>query len=257
MYISGSGITTTELKVMNFTPKSRLGYKWNVLSNGSISVIDRGSDTDIYEADITTYGTETYINNILDQLDIIEASTGYLTTSGYVTNEHLFGENIDYDTPITTAVTDIGLRKSNSFKGWRLDLTVKALSPAFTGSPVLPVWTNSCINYKYTGSKEYDIKYHESYYGDYFYTNHIDEQHIFKAMFTFTDTELRNLQEWLRRNRGDGFELVFGFFNGVAYPFGPNYNYPYFNVKITDLVQKQKWGLDNWLVELTFIKSMD
>jgi len=253
MYIYGDNISTTELRIMNYTVMSAYGMKWKQLSNGNYVAIDRGADSDIYEANITTNGTETYINNILTQLDIVESSaSGTLTTSGYAGNEHIFGENIDYSTATTVAITNIKARKSNTFKGWQLDLTLKALSPAFEAGSSLPVFSGACINYKYIGTKEYDLIYNESYYGDFTYSNHTGEGGVFKGTFTFTDTELRLLSEWIRANRDTAFSLTE--LNGVAYPWGPTISLPH-NAKIIDIRQLQKFGLDNWLVELTIVPN--
>jgi hypothetical protein len=252
MFISGSGIISTQIRVNEVKPDSMYGMQWNILSNGNHTAIDRGSDTDIYEADITTYGTESYINNILNQLDIIESNNGYVTMSGFVLDEHFWGENLNYNIPIQTAIIDIKERTSVSFKGWRLDLRVKALSPAFTSSPALPDFSGTCMNYNYNGYKNYDISWNESYYGDYNYTNHTGEEALFKGIFTFTNTELGSLQEWIRTNRDTSFSLT-GLY-GVDYPFGNLYHYPH-TVKIIDLKQISKVGLNNWETEIILSKE--
>jgi hypothetical protein len=256
MYITGLDITDFQFRTNpDFKINTQLDMEWYQTSAGNWHAVDRGASADYYETTITTFGTEAYINNIINQLNTTRlAKAATITMYDFADNEHVFGEDILYTPDITGLITEYDVRKQNSWKGFKLSLTLRALNPEFTGVASLPDFTSGvCTQIGYTADSSWTYNNYDSYYSNFSHYDHRDDQGLFKGSFNLTQTELRNLRTWMRVNRDTSFTLS-GIY-GVAYPFGPREGTGPWTAKIVELEEKNKFGLDRWIVNLKIARN--
>lgn len=255
MLVKGADITDFTLNVHpDFKVLTELDMEWFQTSDGNYHAVDRGANGDVYGADITTYGTESYINNIVDQLQANrEPRVGTIRMSEFASDEHIFGEDLDYSTEITGYFVDLDTRQQKSWRGFSLGLTLRVTSPTFSGTAALPDFSGAvCVQIGYDGDNSWDYNTYDTYYSNYYYLDHQNDAGLFKGQFNFTQGELRNLRRWLAINRDTSFTLS-GLY-GVSYPFGSREGALPSTVKIIDLKEKKRFGLDRWITELTIAK---
>lgn len=255
MYIYGSGITEFEFRTdSNYNVETQWDLEWFQVSNGDYHAIDRGASGDYYGASITTFGTETYINNIITQLESNRQSDGILYMSGFAGNEHIFGEDVDH-TLVSGYVVGYGVRTQNSFKGYSFSLDIRALSPSFTGSASLPDWTSACVFHspKIKAYSSWSVNNYDTYYSDVQLYDKRTDTGTFKGTFRLSLTELRDLRRWYATNRDTSFSITS--LNGVTYMFGNREGTGPWTVKLIDINEAGWFGLDYKLVELTIVRN--
>lgn len=258
MYIYGSGIAEFEFRTdARFDVNTIWDLEWFDVSNGNYHAVDRGASGDYYAASLVTYGTESYVNNIITQLESNRQEDGILYMSGFADNERIFGEDVDHSIPISGYVIAYGKRNQNSFKGYSFSLELRALDPSFTGSASLPDWTNACVSHSpgIKADSSWSVNNYDTYHSDFYSYDKSTDYGLFKAVFRFSLTELRNLRRWYATNRDTSFSITS--LAGVTYMFGPREGTGPWNVKLIDIKEKEWFGLDYKLVELTIVRNYD
>ena len=233
MDISGTGITPFTTKVLpGFRPMTKLSIKWRQVSSGNWSGLDRGTGADVNEAKFGIYGKESPINTFIDEIDANrDADNHVITLSNFFSTEHIFGENVDHSGSITATVLKISRRRQGSWKGWGIDVTVRATAPSFTGSSSLP--TLDCCDIGVRADSNYRINKYDSYQGTMAYLDHQSDSGIFEGIFTLTNANMILIRNYIKTQRTGNFTLADNF--GIDYPFGTRSGNSYpFTTKLID-----------------------
>ena len=254
MIVAGGGITPFNAKVKpDFRPMTELALSWRQLSSGNWRATDRGTDADRYGADIRLYGTETNINQFLTELEVNRASGSHvLLLSGFNATEHIFGADVDHSVQISATVTELGRRAQRTWKGFGVSLKLVAHSPAFVGTPSLPVFR--CLQWGYKGAASFSVNKIESYKGAFTYTDRGADVGLFEGEFEMTDAEMRDFRRYIAGIRGATISI--SAIDGVDNPFGPRRasGYPY-QAKIVRWTDMGMRDVNNWTVQLTLAEE--
>jgi hypothetical protein len=201
-------------------------------------------------------GTESVINNILSQLQANRvAGSGtpnQITMTSFASSEKIFGENVNH-TSITATITAMQKRVQASWKGFILELRVRAISPSFSGSSSFPT-----LNWCDVGGEQdsdFTVRKSDSYSGVMAYSDHRADSGIFDGTFTLTNANFILLRNYIRNQRGGNFTLANTF--GVAYPFGPRSinSYP-FTCKLIEWEDLGLEGLKYNKIRLKFAEAV-
>ena len=220
MYVSGDGFTTFLCHIKpEFKPKTTLALKWVQASNGVWSTVDRGVTSDIYESEIRIYSKEETINTMINAIYANRIyDTNYFTMSGFLSTEHIFGEDIDYSGNIQVTIVAIEGPVQKTWLGYEATLTVRALSPTFTYASTLP--TLQYLDYGYKGTiEDLTINKYDSYYGNFTYLDHTTDIGIWTGTLLFTSENMGKMRRYITTQRGS--TVTINSINGVDYPFGP------------------------------------
>lgn len=250
MYIKDGVNTDYQIRVAKeYQANTTLALDWFKTADGNHRCTDLGVSGDIHEAIISTYGTESYINNIISNLDSIRTAS-YLSLYDFASDEKIFGENIDYDTYVVSACyVGYNRRKTTSFRGHSLEIGFRAVSPSFVSSEAFSWNSISCIAYDYSGDRLKSINNIDSYYGKvYSYDTHTDTGEI-EFTTNMTSSGLISLRNFQRSNRGASFVLPSGALVGIAYPFGVIAGGGPHNVRLLDM-KEQRFSLDRFNVTI-------
>jgi hypothetical protein len=248
-----SGISGTFNTSLDYKTTTVLSLSYSQLSNGNYVAIDRSTSADIYECDITTYGRESYIGNIIVGLDSIRNGNGLCQLSGFALNEKIFGENVDYSSPLSCVVTDYKLRENNSLNVYKLQLSLRLLSPTFDATPELPDFHSTCLGTGFKSDINRALVHNDTYYGDYYLSDKKMDSGIFEGKFNLTSSQLANLREYIRVYR-DNIVIV-SKLNGVNYMFGPSGgDFPH-NVKIINIQEEERFSVNRFIVSIKFVKN--
>jgi hypothetical protein len=138
MIVSGTGITAFTAKIgPDYIPATVYALQWIQGANGSWYAVDRGASADIYGVEISLYKDEATINDFIAQVEANrEAGSNVLSLSGFNSQEHIFGADVDYSGTIT-ATAAMNRRTQGSWKGFGVTLKLSALSPGFVGTEPL------------------------------------------------------------------------------------------------------------------------
>jgi len=250
VHISGDGIASYMVRIKpNFKVDTRLALNWIQASNGQYKATDRGYTSDIYEAEFTIRAKEEEVNNFIDAVhDNREAETNYFQLSGFESTEHIFGEDVDYSSPIDVTVLEVSGVKQPFWKTREIKVKTRALSPNFTGSPSLP--SLNCLGIGYETKTDRTITKYDSYYGDFSYLDRESDVGVFVGTFMFTIDEMRAIRRYIATQRDATISIPS--IGGVEYPFGPYRpnTYP-ISVKIIDWEDLGMWGVHDWRIKLT------
>lgn len=230
-------------------PETKLAIDYISLSNGNLSPIVWSADKDIYETTITTAGREDYINNIINELNKNYNNIDILTMSGFNSDESVFGEDVDHTVPISGIITDWSVVSQGSWKGFKLSLKLRCLSPTFLLDTAVPDLSgmNSSPNYKGGSIPIYNIL--DTYNGSVntYFTKSYDRSSEFDI--NLTNSELAALRRYIAVNRGVSFSV--SNIGGIQYPFGIQNAAATYNVIITDLKEQSRFNVNRWLVRIT------
>jgi hypothetical protein len=251
MQITGTGITALTVRVLpDYRPRTALSIQWITTGKGRYQCTDRGATADVYEAEINTWGTESAINTICEELqDNRQAYSNAITLGGFATDELIFGADVDHTGNISAVVADIGVPKQTSWKGYSLWIRFRALSPTFSGNSSLPTlkWCDVGSNSDISRA----IKRNDSYTGVHTFNDSLGDSRLFKSTFTLSTADMQILRRYIATNRGNDYTLSDTF--GAAKPFGPESagSYPYY-CKLIEWEDLGLFGLKWWRVSLTF-----
>jgi hypothetical protein len=250
MQVKGVGIIPFELNILpGFKPETELALKWIQTSNGNYYATDRGESSDIYNSSISIYGKENVINNCIEQFESNRLSDDHiLLLSELNEGEKIFGADVYHSGEIQATILTISDRIQKTWKGYKLDLTLRHLSPSFVESASFPSLLHLDIGY--TGTAKVALNKFDSYAGTFTYADDQSNTGIFEGAFFFTDTEMINARSYIRTQRGGNFTITN--ISGVTYPFGPTRGtYPITAKLISWEDLGQTWN-NHWKMKMKF-----
>lgn len=265
MYIAGDGITTPiQVNIQaGFKPVTKLAIKFHDLENGDYYSIDRGAAEDVYETELTVYGTETSVNDVIDA---IEANRLATTTPNELyfynlseSGEKLFGADVDNTQTVDTYadafkvnISTVNLRAQNTWKGWSVSFMARCLSPTFTGAATFPVL---CPLPGMRADSEYTINRMWAYTGENFIADQYSDYGIWSGTFKTEYANMRDLRRFVATQRGVEFSLASTKLVGVTNLFGRRSSgYPY-NVRILELDDYGNTSPDWWSGKITIAEA--
>ena len=243
-----------------WVPETTLALQWNQLASGNWVATDRGAAADKYEVLLNFAGTETTINNIINlfEYDRESLDSSQITMSNFNSDEHVFGEDLDYTGTITANLMSIQQRNQSSWKMFNLSVRLAAVSPSFVaGSGHLPLLHYTDVGVQ--ADAEYTIKHDVAYNkANWFNPDHNSDIGQFTGTFTFSVSEMQALRTYIRIQRGATISLPS--ISGITYPFGTRTapyasGYPY-NVKIIKFVDLGKISENFYKATLTFAENL-
>jgi hypothetical protein len=250
MYISSPNQNQIEWRTTEYKPDTKLSIEYIRTSNGNYSGLSRSAATDLYECTISTAGTFAYISNIINELDknYQNGKSDVLTLSGFVADEKLFGEDLNYTVPLSGIIIDWNLMTQGSWKGFGLSLTLQCLSPTFSASASLLDLSTACVQHSYKGGSMPDIKTKDTYNGISYTTFNNNHTRMCDIEVNITNAELAGLRRYIAVNRGTTFDITS--IAGLTAPFG----YPIlgtYTVSLLELKEVSRFNLDRWIVKLS------
>lgn len=249
MYVAGSGITTFRARIKpDFKPLTKLALKWTSVSGGNYQAVDRGATADIYDAEFRLYAKQSEINTFIDAVESNRQNdTHYFTLAGFEETEKIFGADVDYSS-ISATVLSIAPVAQGSWQAYGTTVRMRALSPAFDGSPSLP--TLRCLNVGYTGDAIWTINKYDSYNGTYAYLDHDEDAGRFVGTFVLSDSDMQSMRRYIATQRGSTISIPSIY--GVDYPWGPRRGNTYpIDAKILEWEDLGMHGVGHWMLKLT------
>ena len=256
-YTDSGGIQFIEVKIKpDFKPLTKNAIKYVKLSSGNYKAIDRGADSDTYEADVRLYGKESDINTLIDfvednRSDGTVSNQSVIGALGFAGGgEEIFGKDVDHSGSFNLTVLDIGPRRQNTWKGWELPVRFRALNPTFNSyTSALPPLEYLEVGYK--SDSDPQINKFDTYDGDYSYQDHVYDSGIFEGTFKLSNENMGQLRRYIATNRGNDYTI--SSINGVTYPFGSRRGTTFpVTAKLIDWDDLGQWGLQYWRVKLRF-----
>lgn len=255
MQISGTGITTFNAKIKpDFQVKTTYALNWFPLSNGNMAASDLGAASDQYDCNIRLYKDENTLMSFANQIESNRvAGSNTIQLSGFNTEEHVFGADIDYSGTLN-ATMDMDQRTQGTLKGFGQTLRLSLLSPSFVGgSGFLPKFRFLDIGYKADSS--YTINKYDSIGRNFYYQEHKVDSGKFTGTYTFTNEEMIGLRRYIATQRAAAISMPT--IIGVTHPFGRRTNSTY--VKITEFEDQGMYGLDKgmprWRAKITMAEA--
>jgi hypothetical protein len=250
MQISGTGITTFTAKVkQDFDVRTTLAIKWFQVSSGAWHYTDRGAAVDEYETTVEIQGLRGTIENFIAQVQANRiAGSNEISLSNFASNEHVFGEDINYAVAIAATVLNTPVMSQNMLKSFSCSIQLRAIGPTFQTGATFP--TLRYVDVGYEGKiQTYTLDKIDTYEGAYTYLDRRSDVGVFEGTIELTQTELRNLRRWVATNRGTTYSLPG--IAGVVYPFGVvrGSTYPV-NVKVLSLSDERMVGVSRCKVKI-------
>lgn len=240
-------LNNTTFRVTDFRPETNLAIEWVQASNDNYVPISYLASNDEYNTIITTAGTESYINTIIQQLDLTLDSTNIVTMSGFASDETVFGEDITHTT-LSGIILDWGISNQKSWHGFNLSLKIRCMSPTSSVSGSLPAFSGLCLSHSSRMGSIPETINNFSYTGEAYtaFNGALDSTCEFEC--NLTTTQLAGLRRWMVENRGTSFSTAS--IGGLVEPFGPQAHAASYTIRILDLKEVSKFNIDRWLVRL-------
>lgn len=258
MQISGTGITPFDFQVLpGFKPVYKPALEWTQLASGNWRAVDRGASGDVYEAECVLYGRESVINGFISEITANRAAgineIDIDFDASQVAGEKIFGCDVDYSSTVSATVLSIADRAQSNWKGYSVNIRLRALSPSFTGSPSLP--TLKYLDVGADADSSYTIGKADTYSGVMAYTDESSDIGKFTGVFTLSDADMVKLRRKVASTRGGNWVLAS--IAGVSYPFGARStgSYPY-TCKLIGFEDLGMFGLKWWRSKLTFAEEI-
>jgi len=251
MYIYATGVAPTEFRTsLNYLTDTTYGLEWFKGADGNYYASDLGPEADTYIASIKTYGTESYINNLITTLDSIRTNHTVLLMSDFASNELFFGEDVNHSGVVSGVVSDIELRKSVSLRGFELNAKIRGIDLAFntyaSGWPA----TIDCVQQDYEADRDYTVGIYDTYTSEPYAYDELSDEGICTFAATLTNAQLAQLRYYKRVHRGGDITLPLNGLAGISYPFGPSSGAGPHTIKFLDIKEKSRLGLTHWVVNL-------
>ncbi|MDR2728505.1 MAG: hypothetical protein LBB56_05175 [Chitinispirillales bacterium] len=281
MILSADKLTGFDLKILpGFKPVTKLALSWKQLANGGYFPVDRGTDCDIYESEITACGREDVIDSLIRVLDLNRYTgsdnSNKFNLSGFNGAEKIFGAEIDYTQGVTAAVMKYGKKTQKSWKGFSIKLTLRAcgINPyePEEAPADFPAINDFCENPQaraslgvgFTADSNVDIDKMDAYTGIKSFIDNRSDAGFFEGVFTLKTEYMAELRRFLiRDNRGrlissgsregqiingiPGVRNIFGVRRSGVWPF---------NVRITEFTDMGMKKLDWWQIKLKIAEEI-
>jgi hypothetical protein len=219
MIISGSGILSdiTVRIQPNFKPLTKLALAWKRLSDGNYSAVDRTSAGDVYDAEVTIVGSENTVQELIEAvvLNRNTASGNAFTLDDLNAGEQIFGCDVDYTDPLSCTIMSITDKAQNNFKTFSTVARLRLFDPVFTGEAALPTLKPE---FRYSGDSPLGVSKQDTYYGNMFYGDRINDAGLFEAVYRLTEADMRSLRRLIATQRKNTISIPS--LAGVTNPFG-------------------------------------
>lgn len=232
----------------NYKTSIYVALEWFKTADGNMVATDYTSAADKYQAVITTYGTESYINGVINKLNIITKAGKYLYLYDFATDEKIFGEHVNYDGIFISALyIGYNRRTKTSFNGYGLDIGLKLSKPTFIDYGTFSFSGSAAVKYDYDADRDINVNNFDTYTGEDFTYNKIADSGSITYTMNLNSTQMIQLRNYQRTNRASTFTLTS--IPGITYPFGPRSTGPW-NVKLIDIEEK-RFGLNRFEATVT------
>lgn len=252
MYISGSAVTPYLVRVKpDFKIDTKLALTWVQSSNGQWSAVDRGIASDVYKTTVTLTAKQPEIEQFINAVEANRLNgANYFSLSGFESTEHIFGEEIDYTSPLNVTVLSIKELKQKSWKVWSIAVVMQLLSPiAFASTtPSFVPLLNVDVNIKKTN--DYTVNKIESYQGSYTYLDHSSDSGIIEIDCLLSLSDTVKIKRFNEINRSDSIALTQAHMPGISYPFGTTRPTWPLSVKMLDLEDNGWFGITHRMITL-------
>jgi hypothetical protein len=225
-------------------------------------VLDRGYDSDVYECEIETYGTQAYCESVMSMLQTQRYGTQTgepLILSEFALNkgEAIFGNNVIYTGTIDAMVIDTPIMKNMSFKVFSLTFKLRALGVTFEDVLNTPIAMTCVWSGWIGGEPKWDRTVNDTYNNDNFVTVVKNNDSKFVGKFTCSTTDSIKLLEYFRKARGSHLAVPLTWI-GVDHAFGIGKTLSSYDFIMTKLEVEQISPLYvQASVELTDLKGIE
>jgi len=255
MLLSGTGITTPRtLKVIKYQPVTKYALSWTKTASGNYVCADRGSAYDVYESKITIAGYEYYVDEILDAIQLNRAANNHILslTAFNGTDDMIFGADVDYSSGLSVTVSKLDERKQKSWHGYSFSMTMRVLSPSFTGSSSMP--TLQYISKGYTADTSFTVDKKDVYDATFVYLDEEKDAGELEFEVLLSTANMRSLRRYVATERGN--TITINSIAGMAYPFGSRgSNFP-IDCKIIDFEDKGMRGKAYYYAKLKLAEQV-
>jgi len=287
MILTANELRSFDLKILpGFKPVTKLAINWKQLANGGYFPVDRGTDCDVYESEITAYGKEDVIDGLISALEdnrytgSKDMESNKFRLSEFNSAEKIFGAEVNYTTGITAAVMKYGQKTQKSWKGFFIKLTLRAfgIDPKSGAAASFPAINNFCANPQaraslsvgFTGDSDVDIDKMDTYTGIKSFVDNRTDAGFFEGTFTLRTEDMAGLRAFLIRDEhtnimGRGKVIpsdtdegrIINNIPGVQNLFGTRrMGKGPFNVRITKFTDMGMTKLDLWQIKMKIAEEI-
>jgi len=290
MILSIDELKSFDLKILpGFKPVTKLAINWKQLANGGYFPVDRGTECDIYESQITAYGKEDVIDGLIGILDgnrytghkdsaSQERENNKFKLSSFNSAEKIFGAEINYSHGITATVMKYSQKIQKSWKGFSIKLTLRAcgINPENGAQANFPAINNFSANPQthvslgvgFTGDSDLDIDKMDTYTGIKDFIDYRTDAGFFEGTFTLRTDSMAGLRAFLigqdgSKGRGKVISVdspegdIINEIPGVQSLFGARRaGKGPFNVRITEFTDMGMKKLDLWQIKIKIVEEI-
>jgi len=259
-------IDNIEIVIMpNIKPNIDFGFNVVEMANNNYIVIDNGESTDGYSSTVNVKGHRSDISNLISFIGRVRENGFSATLSDFNENEHIFGENIDYSSPINVAITKIKEVSFTYQQSAKLSITFEVDDTStivFKGAGSFPKL--ELLQPDFIADTTWNFNVNKTYTKKHYVSDGVYDTGYFEGNFLLNHSELRELREFHRQTRGGVFQLNnsnFSYFSvlgkvtiPVTSPFGiRNITLPA-NVRIVKIKEKY-YDVNNYIVNIRFVQE--
>lgn len=231
-------------------PSIRPAIEWVQDSSGYWSGSDRGAAQDIYESKVSFAGTEATLDALQQT---IEANREGLTLSDFSSKgQEIFGPDVDYYIPISSAVIEYGLRNHIHLnKVSTLDLTFRAIG--IYNLDITPSLASLRLQEGWEGDQDWTAARAFTYGQAGVYADHRGDVGRLVGRFIQKPEEAESIMDYLTYTARAN-TVVLPTFPGVTYPFGRPRGAGPFNCKIPKW-EISRLNLNRWAFKIEFVEA--
>lgn len=219
MDLIGTGIPDAiRVKIRpDFQPVTTYALQWVQAASGKWFATDRGAASDVYSTRVTVRGREKELDDLISAVNNNRlADSNVLTLSNFASNEHIFGEDIDYDS-VDVTITEMSARNQVSLYVFEYDIYMQALSPSFVGSATGSV-TFDNIDHEYSAYSTKTVTKYDTFTGSFTYIDYRSDTGYFEGSAYLTLEDFKTFRRNLATYRGAAISTTI---TGLNNPFGP------------------------------------
>lgn len=201
-----------------YKQKILINYSLDELSNKKFYTVDRGPDTDRYETTLSIKGTKEYIDELVNELQILRDNKKPVILTDM--EEPIFGDNVKHDIDISTLVYKIDNKGSSKYKVYNIELTLLATDLFFEGQSDIPEGMK-CLGHDWKGISIWNTHINETYNRNNYFVDREADTFLFTGNYLLSKEDNQMLLNWHKHNRGYNIYITEDQF-GVIKMFGPN-----------------------------------
>ena len=233
-------------------PITQLGVSWSALESNNWRAIDLGSDTDLFDSQVTFIGSLNDMGNLLQGMQTIQF---YITAELESGEENIFGADIDTSGEITIIPIKIGQLTRRDLVTYELPVLFRLIDPVpfdLEGSlSSLRFHTHS-----YTATRDFATTFLTTGGGGVYIMLHPDkDQGMFTATFLQKTEEMKQIRSFIRQGAGRTEAFTWTAPQGITDPFGPAVITPTYQTRIINWQDNGQLFVDWWTITLTFVEE--